>query len=121
MNPRKDLSSKLAALQEKGGGGLAPGRSPVQGKKYWRTLEELADTEAFHELLRQEYPEQAPLWPQALSRRQFLSLMGASLALNNGSAIGMKLNGDPYLCSAWIGSPPVSILKMSVRSSAVGL
>jgi MoCo/4Fe-4S cofactor protein with predicted Tat translocation signal len=73
MNPRKDLSGKLAALEERLGS--------AHGQRYWRTLEELADSDAFHDLLRQEYPEQADVWPQALSRRRFLSLMGASLAL----------------------------------------
>jgi molybdopterin-containing oxidoreductase family iron-sulfur binding subunit len=73
MNPRKDLSRELADLQQRLG--------PARGKKYWRTLEELADTEAFQELVRREFPEQADVWPKSLSRRQFLTLMGASLAL----------------------------------------
>jgi MoCo/4Fe-4S cofactor protein with predicted Tat translocation signal len=73
MNPRKDLSREYAALQERLGAS--------QGKKYWRTLEELADDEAFQELVRYEFPEQADVWPDHLSRRRFLMLMGASLAL----------------------------------------
>ena len=51
MNTRKNLSPELAAFQERLG--------TAQGKKYWRTLEELADTEAFQELMRREFPEQA--------------------------------------------------------------
>jgi molybdopterin-containing oxidoreductase family iron-sulfur binding subunit len=82
MNPRKDLASKLAALQEPLEG--------TQGPACWRTLEELAQTEAFQELVRQEYPEQAPHWPEALSRRQFLSLMGASLALAGLSGCSIR-------------------------------
>ncbi len=31
--------------------------------------------------MRGEFPEQADVWPDSLSRRQFLTLMGASLAL----------------------------------------
>src|SRR5262249_37419238 len=54
MNPRKDLSPRLAALQERLG--------DARGKTYWRSLEELADSEAFQELMRDEFPEQAPLW-----------------------------------------------------------
>src|SRR5437870_13399625 len=73
LNTRKDLSSELAALQDVLG--------TARGKKYWRSLEELADTEAFQELMRREFPEQASVWPDGLSRRQFLTLMGASLAL----------------------------------------
>src|SRR5262249_32698611 len=73
MNNRKDLSADLANLQGRVGA--------AHGKKYWRTLEELAGSEAFQELMRQEYPEQASVWPDSLSRRKFLTLMGASLAL----------------------------------------
>jgi molybdopterin-containing oxidoreductase family iron-sulfur binding subunit len=69
MNPRKNLAPQLAALQQ------------VRGKTYWRTLDELADSEAFQELMRLEFPEQADIWPDSLNRRRFLTLMGASLAL----------------------------------------
>src|SRR5262249_43390270 len=73
MNDRKNLVPELAAIQEQLGA--------ARGKKYWRSLEELADTEAFRALMQREFPEQASVWPDALSRRQFLTLMGASLAL----------------------------------------
>ncbi len=56
MNPRKDLGPKLAALQERLGSS--------QGKSYWRSLEELAETDAFRELIRAEYPEQATSGPK---------------------------------------------------------
>jgi molybdopterin-containing oxidoreductase family iron-sulfur binding subunit len=72
MSHRKDLSGRLAALQR-------PDQEP--GKKFWRSLEELADTPEFQEMMRREFPEQADVWPDGLSRRQFLTLMGASLAL----------------------------------------
>ena len=73
MNPRKDLSNTLEAMQQRLGS--------ARGKTYWRTLDELADSAAFQEVMRQEFPEQADVWPDRLSRRQFLALMGASLAL----------------------------------------
>src|SRR5262249_43035199 len=63
---------------------------PGKGKTYWRTLEELADQEAFQELMRNEFPEQATIWPDALSRRQFLTLMGASLALAGLSGCSIR-------------------------------
>ena len=53
----------------------------AHGKEYWRCLEELADSEAFEELLRAEYPRQAAAWADSVDRRGFLKLMGASLAL----------------------------------------
>src|SRR5262245_34972579 len=47
----------------------------------WRTLDELADTPEFRELMEREFPEQAAAWHDGPSRRQFVSLRGASLAL----------------------------------------
>lgn len=52
-----------------------------RGRDYWRGLEELADNDAFREFLQREFPRQASEWIPSLSRRQFLQLMGASLAL----------------------------------------
>ena len=51
------------------------------GKQYWRSLEELADTEEFQELLHREFPQQATEWTDPVGRRKFLKLMGASFAL----------------------------------------
>src|SRR5438270_7815824 len=53
----------------------------AKGPKYWRTLEELADQEAFGELLTREFPRQASEWVDPVSRRSFLKLAGASMAL----------------------------------------
>ena len=51
------------------------------GRAYWKSLEELAGDPAVEEMLRREFPEQASLFDDPLGRRQFLTLMGASLAL----------------------------------------
>ena len=51
------------------------------GPRYWRSLEELADTEEFQEFLHGEFPSQAPQWSDPTTRRNFFRLMGASLAL----------------------------------------
>jgi molybdopterin-containing oxidoreductase family iron-sulfur binding subunit len=53
--------------------------SPV--RSHWRSLEELARTDAFEEMLHREFPSGASELPNEWSRRQFLKLMGASLAL----------------------------------------
>src|SRR5207253_511569 len=53
-------------------------------------LEELAETEAFQELMRQEFPALADVWPDALDRRKFLSIMGASLALAGLSGCSVR-------------------------------
>ena len=50
------------------------------GKQYWRTLEELAEDPHFEDLLHREFPRQASEWDEAVDRRDFLKLMGASLA-----------------------------------------
>ena len=65
---------------------LAQVRSKLEGKtgrRFWKNLDELAETEEFHELMREEFPRQAGAneWVDAVSRRGFLKVMGASLAL----------------------------------------
>ena len=56
------------------------------GRLYWRSLGELADTPQFREYLHREFPEQASQWNDPRGRRQFLKLMSASLALAGVSA-----------------------------------
>jgi len=51
------------------------------GREYWRSLDELAKTPQFEEFLHREFPVGASEWYDSVSRRKFLSLMGASLAL----------------------------------------
>src|SRR5262245_50003482 len=63
----------LAAIRER----LASSR----GRESWRCLEELSDSEEFQQLLKQEFPQQSAGWFEGVSRRDFLRLMGASLAL----------------------------------------
>ncbi len=53
----------------------------LEGEKYWRSLEELANTEEFQHFLHREFPENASEWIDPVGRRNFLKLMGASLAL----------------------------------------
>ncbi|MGH7828831.1 MAG: TAT-variant-translocated molybdopterin oxidoreductase, partial [Candidatus Binatia bacterium] len=57
-----------------------------KGKDFWRSLEELADTDEFRELLEREFPRQASVWSDGVGRRDFLRLMAASLALAGLSA-----------------------------------
>ncbi len=53
----------------------------LAAKKYWRSLEELADAPEFREFVEREYPQHAEEWDDPVERRTFLKLMGASLAL----------------------------------------
>ena len=53
----------------------------MSGKRYWRTIDELADTPDFQDALRREFPQHAAEWVDSVSRRGFMKLMGASIAL----------------------------------------
>jgi molybdopterin-containing oxidoreductase family iron-sulfur binding subunit len=55
------------------------------GRRYWKNLDELAATPEFDELMQEEFPRQAGSvsgeWVDSVSRRGFLKVMGASMAL----------------------------------------
>ena len=53
----------------------------TNGPEYWRSLEELAGSSEFQEMMHREFPKGASEWLDAVSRRGFLKLMGASLAM----------------------------------------
>jgi molybdopterin-containing oxidoreductase family iron-sulfur binding subunit len=53
----------------------------ASGPEYWRSLEELAGSEEFRRAVQREFPKGASEWLDPVSRRGFLQLMGASLAL----------------------------------------
>jgi len=57
---------------------IAAGNAPA----YWRSVEELADTPEFQERLKKEFPSQEDKWIDPVTRRSFLKVMGASLALS---------------------------------------
>ena len=51
------------------------------GKEYWRSVEEFVDAPEFEEFVAREYPHEIEEWDNSLSRRNFVKVMGASLAL----------------------------------------
>src|SRR5580700_7543982 len=53
----------------------------TKGPEYWRSLEELAGSPEFQEMMHREFPKGASEWLDSVSRRGFLKLMGASLAM----------------------------------------
>lgn len=50
-------------------------------KSYWRSLNEVEFTPEFEQLVHREFPEAATEFPQGVSRRRWMQIMGASLAL----------------------------------------
>src|SRR5579859_5468775 len=61
--------------------------SAATGKRYWRSLEELIDEPGFEELLENEFPAGVAEYSNdGVSRRNFLKLMGSSMALAGLSA-----------------------------------
>ena len=51
------------------------------GKNYWRSVEEFAETPEFEDFVKGEFPLEAENWDNSVSRRNFIKVMGASLAL----------------------------------------
>jgi MoCo/4Fe-4S cofactor protein with predicted Tat translocation signal len=68
---------------------------PATGKKYWRSLGEYSNTAEFREWLEREFPDGASeLDENEWSRRDFMKLMGASMAL---AGIGLTSCRRPEL------------------------
>ena len=53
----------------------------TKGPEFWRSLEELAGSPEWQEMMHREFPRGASEWLDSVSRRGFLKLMGASLAM----------------------------------------
>jgi len=81
---------------------LRAGLDGQTGPRFWRSLEELAETDEFTHYLHREFPEAASEWADPTGRRNFLRLMGASLAL---AGVGVTAPG----CDVY-NDPPEKIL-----------
>lgn len=62
----------------------------ARGPQYWRSLEELAESETFGEFLNQEFPRLGAVWEAPMDRRGALKLMAASMALAGLTACGRQ-------------------------------
>jgi MoCo/4Fe-4S cofactor protein with predicted Tat translocation signal len=108
----------LAAVREK--------LREKSGKQYWRTLEELADDPHFTDLLHREFPRHASEWDDAVDRRDFLKLMGASLALAGLTGCGLpdQTHIVPYVKQpdgVVLGRPNFFATAMPFGADAIGV
>ncbi|MBN8689251.1 MAG: TAT-variant-translocated molybdopterin oxidoreductase [Armatimonadetes bacterium] len=71
MNEQHEPKVGIAAIREKLAG--------KKGPEYWRSLEQVAETEEFNQWLEDEFPNRSSL--MSLDRRSLLKFMGASMAL----------------------------------------
>src|SRR5262245_29774089 len=60
---------------------LSDFRKRAEGEKLYRSLDELARDDAFFERVEEEFPQQALPLERGVDRRDFVKLMGASVAL----------------------------------------
>jgi molybdopterin-containing oxidoreductase family iron-sulfur binding subunit len=58
----------------------------ARGPRYWRTLEELSGDPSFNAMIENEFPRYVSEWTDGVSRRNFLKLSAASLAIAGLSA-----------------------------------
>src|ERR1017187_3376401 len=66
-----------------------PCPGPETGRKYWRSLDQLAEAPEFRQWLEREFPRGASEWTDPVSRRHFVKIMSASFLL-----AGMGLAGS---------------------------
>lgn len=99
----------------------------VRSTHPWRSLEELAESAEFKELMAREYPAMADQWTNPLSRRQFLTLMAASLGLaglNGCAAPSPQETIMPYVRppeGMVLGRPLYFATAMPLAGDALGL
>ena len=96
------------------------------GKEYWRSVEEFVDAPEFEEFVAREYPHEIEEWDNSLSRRNFVKVMGASLALAglSGCVIQPPEKIVPYVKSPegmLPGKPNFFATAMSIGGVATGL
>jgi len=98
------------------------------GARQWRSLEELARSEEVPPWIANEFPSGAAAWSDPVSRRRFLTMMGASLALAGISGCSVEPAPEeeivPYVHPPEFvvpGQPLFFATTMTIASDAVGL
>ena len=104
----------------------APSEREQSGPKYWRSLDELAETPGFKAQLEREFPEGASEL-NGVDRRQFMKIMAASFALGGVGLAGCRRPEKyilPYSKSVEgiiAGLPQYYATAMPLRKSAIPL
>jgi MoCo/4Fe-4S cofactor protein with predicted Tat translocation signal len=116
--PSKDSKTNFALLRDR--------ILERSGKDYWRSVEEFVDAPEFGEFVKREYPAHAEEWESGLSRRNFIKIMGASLALAglSGCVIQPSEKIVPYVRQPEEiipGKPLFYSTAMTLGGTAVGL
>ncbi|MEO6588924.1 MAG: TAT-variant-translocated molybdopterin oxidoreductase, partial [Pyrinomonadaceae bacterium] len=116
--PSKESKQNFATLRDK--------ILAQNGKQYWRSVEEYIDAPEFEEFVKQEYPVHAEEWENGLSRRNFMKVMGASLAFAglSGCVIQPAEKIVPYVSqpeNLIPGKPLFYATAMSLGGIATGL
>jgi molybdopterin-containing oxidoreductase family iron-sulfur binding subunit len=96
------------------------------GKDYWRSVDEFVDTPEFEEFVKREYPVHSEDWEKSFSRRNFVKLMGATLAFAglSGCVIQPAEKIVPYVRpneEMLPGKPLFFATAMSIGGYATGL
>ena len=78
MSPMNDTTVNINEIRKK--------LENSSGQKYWRSLDEVADTPEFQAFMQKEFPQHAAPLESSVDRRDFLKLLGASLALGGLTA-----------------------------------
>lgn len=82
--PKLDLASIRAKLNR------------TRGQEYWRSLDEIAETNEFQQMLHREFPPGASEWWDGLSRRSFLRMAAATMALSGLTACTKQPTREIY-------------------------
>src|SRR6266705_4823304 len=104
-----------------------PEPQPVGAPKYWRSLDQLADTPEFRQWVEREFPSGASELTDPVTRRHFVKIMSASFMLAGLGVSGCRRPEEKILPFGKApenyihGAPQFFATAMPIRGSAVPL
>ncbi|MFM2032501.1 MAG: hypothetical protein RLZZ297_1266, partial [Chloroflexota bacterium] len=99
------------------------------GRSYWRSLEDLTQSSEFQARLQREFPREAAELRDPVSRRSFLKLMGASMALSTLAGCQFAIKQPQEVIVPYVRQPEAVIpgrslyfaTSMNIQGYGVGL